>query len=70
MNNWLTRIGYSFTAPHRDEDDTGLAFPMLVVHESENGQLDGWVFPHDERNSAGLSDGANWRSNIGHGGPG
>lgn len=53
-----------------DDGETGLAFPMLVVHENEDDSRDGWVFCHDERNSAGLSDGLNWRSNIGRGGPG
>jgi hypothetical protein len=50
--------------------EAGLAFPFLIVHQNEKDEYDGWVFCHDERNSAGLSDGLNWRSNIGKGGPG
>ena len=53
-----------------DDGETGLAFPALVVHENANEELDLWVFCHDSRNSAGLSDGMNWRPNIGRGGPG
>lgn len=53
-----------------DDGETGLAFPMLVVHENEDDHRDGWVFCHDGRNSSGLTDGANWRENIGRGGPG
>lgn len=59
-----------FHSTASEEDDTGLAFPMLVVHENENEHVDGWVFAHDARNTAGLSEGLNWRSNIGKGGPG
>jgi hypothetical protein len=51
-------------------EDTGLAFPMLVVHENDGEHVDGWVLVNDERNTAGLSNGLNWRSNIGKGGPG
>ncbi len=51
-------------------EETGLAYPMLVVHENPDQHVDGWVFVNDERNTAGLSHGLNWRSNIGHGGPG
>lgn len=53
-----------------NEEGTNLAFPMLVVHEGEDEHVDGWVFSHDGRNNAGLTDGANWRPNIGKGGPG
>lgn len=53
-----------------DDGNTGLAFPFLVVHQHEEERYDGWVFCHDPRNSAGLSDGLNWRDNIGKGGPG
>lgn len=59
-----------FHSMAEDEDATGLAFPMLVVHVNEDDHLDGWVFAHDARNSAGLTEGVNWRSNIGKGGPG
>jgi hypothetical protein len=51
-------------------EDTGLAFPFLVVHENADEHLDGWVFAHDARNTAGLTEGVNWRENIGKGGPG
>ena len=51
-----------------EDGQVGLAFPMLIVHEKEE-EVDGWVFCHDARNSAGLSDGLNWRANIGKGGP-
>lgn len=60
----------------RFHDGTGLAFAMLVVHEDpqeEGGeltQLSGYVFCNDEDNDAGLSTGINYRSMIGHGGPG
>ena len=50
-------------------EETGLAFPFLVVHEKEDDHVDGWVFCNDERNDAGLSQGLNWRDKIGHGGP-
>ena len=59
-----------FNSTAMGEEGTNLAFPMLVVHENEGDEVDGWVFSHDGRNSAGLSDGVNWRENIGHGGPG
>lgn len=59
-----------FNSGASEEDDTNLAFPFMVVHVDENEQYSGWVFAHDERNIAGLSDGLNWRGPIGKGGPG
>jgi hypothetical protein len=59
-----------FHSTAEDEEGTGLAFPFLVVHENEDEHLDGWVFAHDARNTAGLTEGVNWRENIGKGGPG
>lgn len=53
-----------------DDGVTNLAFPFMVVHENEDEHLDGWVYAADDRNTAGLSTGANWRTNIGKGGPG
>jgi hypothetical protein len=53
-----------------EEEGTNLAFPFLVVHIDEGEQYSGWVYAHDERNTAGLSDGLNWRGPIGKGGPG
>jgi hypothetical protein len=58
-----------------EENGTSKAYPFLVVHEgtSESGgnQKWGWVFANDtEPNVAGLSDGENWRGDIGQGGPG
>lgn len=59
-----------FHSTAEDSEETNLAMPMLVVHQGENEELDGWVFCADERNSAGLSMGLNWRANVGKGGPG
>jgi hypothetical protein len=42
---------------------------MLVVHEDEGEHLSGWVFAKDERNTAGLTDGVNWKPDVGRGGP-
>ena len=53
-----------------DDGETQLAFPFMVVHEDEGEHLSGWVFANDPRNTAGLSDGLNWRPDIGRGGPG
>lgn len=61
-------VQYNSTAT--EEDDTNLAFPFMVVHVNDNEHYDGWVYCADERNSAGLSVGLNWRANVGRGGPG
>lgn len=66
----LPPVFVQFHSTATEEDGTGLAFPFMVIHKNENEECDGWVFCHDERNSAGLSDGLNWRANIGKGGPG
>jgi len=59
-----------FNTLTKEEDGTNLAFAFLVVHEDEGEHLSGYVFAHDDRNSAGLTDGVNWRDNVGKGGPG
>lgn len=61
-----------FVRYHSESTEEGvhLAFPMMVVHEDEGEHLSGWVFAKDERNTAGLSDGANWKPMVGRGGPG
>jgi len=53
-----------------DDGATQLAFPFLVVHEDEGEHLSGWVLSNDDRNTAGLSQGLNYREQIGRGGPG
>lgn len=69
-----------FVRYHTDSEEEGvdLAFPMLVIHEDkqegsdseEKTELSGWVFSNDERNTAGLSNGANFKGKVGRGGPG
>ena len=60
-----------FVRYHTDSTEEGvrLAFPFMVVHEDEGEHLSGWVFAKDERNTAGLSDGVNWKPMVGRGGP-
>jgi hypothetical protein len=53
-----------------DDGETNLAFLFLVVHEDEGEHLSGFVFANDPRNTTGLSDGVNYRGQIGKGGPG
>lgn len=60
-----------FVRYHTDSTEEGvrLAFPFMVVHEDEGEHLSGFVFAHDERNTAGLTDGDNWKAQVGRGGP-
>lgn len=46
------------------------SYQMQVVHERPDEHLDGWIDCHDADNDAGLSEGRNWRDNVGRGGPG
>jgi hypothetical protein len=59
-----------FNSTATEEDETNLAFPFLVIHIDDEEHYTGWVFAHDERNAAGLTDGLNWREQIGKGSPG